>query len=213
MTRVEEKKSILVVDDDIALLKMAEALLKERYFVSLAKSGNQAVQFLTKGAPPDLILLDIDMPDMDGYETIKKLRQIENAEDIPIIFLTGLMEAESELRGLKEGAADYITKPFNQEILLARLELHLKNGEQRMRMRMLQQTLQNAGIDEVRFARLSLELTQTEQKIARLIALGYSNQEICEELHYSYAYVKKVACVVFDKLDVSRRSELRKLFL
>ncbi len=211
MTRVEEKKSILVVDDDIALLKMAEALLKEQYFVSLAKSGNQAVQFLRKGAPPDLILLDIDMPDMDGYETIKKLRQIENAEDIPIIFLTGLMEAESELRGFKEGAADYITKPFNQEILLARLELHLKNGEQRMRI--LQQTLQNAGIDEVRFARLSLELTPTEQKIARLIALGYSNQEICEELHYSYAYVKKVACVVFDKLDVSRRSELRKLFL
>jgi len=210
---VDEKKSILVVDDDIALLKMAEALLKERYSVSLAKSGDQAVQFLKKGTIPDLILLDIDMPDMDGYETIDKLHQFQAAEDIPVIFLTGLTRSQDELRGLKAGAADYITKPFHKEVLLARLELHLKNGEHCRRMHMLQQVLQNAGIDEERFARLSLELTPTEQKIARLIILGYSNQEICEELHYSYAYVKKVVCVVFDKLDVSRRSELRKLFL
>ena len=210
---MEERKSVLLVDDDIALLKMAEALLKEHYSVSLAKSGDQAVQFLKKGAFPDLILLDIDMPDMDGYETIKRLHQIGNAEDIPIIFLTGLTQAEAELRGLKEGASDYITKPFDREVLLARLELHLKNGEQCKRMRILQQTLQNAGIDEERFTRLALDLTPTEQKIARLIILGYSNQEICEELHYSYAYVKKVVCVVFDKLDVSRRSELRKQFL
>ena len=210
---MEEKKSILVVDDDIALLKMAEALLKDCYLVSLAKSGNQALQFLSKSIVPDLILLDIDMPDMDGYETIKRLHQNPDAVDIPIIFLTGLTQAEAELRGLKAGAADYITKPFDREVLLARLEMHLKNGEQRKRMRILQQTLQNSGIDEERFANLSIELTSTEQKIARLIILGYSNQEICEELHYSYAYIKKVVCVVFDKLDVSRRSELRRLFL
>ncbi len=79
-------------------------------------------------------------------------------------------------------------------------------------MRTLQQTRKSAGIDEERFAGLTAELTPTEQRIARLIILGYSNQEICEELHYSYAYVKKVVCVVFDKLDVSRRGELRKLF-
>ena len=210
---MEEKKSILVVDDDIALLKMAEALLKDCYLVSLAKSGNQALQFFSKGIVPDLILLDIDMPDMDGYETIKRLHQNPDAVDIPIIFLTGLTQAEAELRGLKAGAADYITKPFDREVLLARLEMHLKNGEQRKRMRILQQTLQNSGIDEERFANLSIELTPTEQRIARLIILGYSNQEICEELHYSYAYIKKVVCVVFDKLDVSRRSELRRLFL
>ncbi len=210
---MEEKKSILVVDDDIALLKMAEALLKDCYLVSLAKSGNQALQFFSKSIVPDLILLDIDMPDMDGYETIKRLHQNPDAVDIPIIFLTGLTQAEAELRGLKAGAADYITKPFDREVLLARLEMHLKNGEQRKRMRILQQTLQNSGIDEERFANLSIELTPTEQRIARLIILGYSNQEICEELHYSYAYIKKVVCVVFDKLDVSRRSELRRLFL
>ena len=209
---MEHKKAILVVDDDIALLKMAEELLKDRYAVSLAKSGEQAVQLFGRGVVPDLILLDIDMPGMDGYETIERLQRLPNAEDVPVIFLTGLARAEAELRGLKAGASDYMTKPFDREVLLARLDLHLKNGEQRKRMRILLQTLESAGIDEARFTELTAELTPTEQRVARLIILGYANQEICEELHYSYAYVKKVVCVVFDKLDVSRRGELRKLF-
>ncbi len=110
---MEHKKSILVVDDDIALLKMAEELLKDRYAVSLAKSGDQAVQFLGRGFVPDLILLDIDMPGMDGYETIERLLRLPTAEDVPVIFLSGLTRAEAELRGLKAGASDYMTKPFD----------------------------------------------------------------------------------------------------
>ena len=207
---MEHKKSVLIVDDDIALMKMAEELLRERYAISLAKSGEQALKLLKSGFMPDLVLLDIDMPGMDGYETLAALKPLLG--ETPVVFLTGLTQTEAELKGLRAGASDYITKPFDHGILLARIELHLRNSEQVLRARALRAMLQASGIDEERFVRLSGELTPTEQKVARLIALGYSNQEICAELHYSYAYVKKVVCVVFDKLDVNKRSELRKLF-
>ncbi|GHV45890.1 hypothetical protein AGMMS49546_32850 [Spirochaetia bacterium] len=114
-----DKDSILIVDDDITLLEMASELLGETYQVSSAKSGKQALELLEKGFVPDIILLDIAMPLMDGYTTFEKIRALPPAQDIPVVFLTGLSETGSELKGLEIGAADYIVKPFVREILLA----------------------------------------------------------------------------------------------
>src|SRR5690606_16198731 len=111
---------VLVVDDDVMLLKMAEQLLKSEYTVMLARSGWEAVSCVANGLRPDIILLDIDMPKMDGYATLRKLQELD--PDIPVIFLTGLTATEYELKGLTAGAVDYITKPFVKEILLARLK-------------------------------------------------------------------------------------------
>lgn len=205
--------TILVVDDDTMLLKMAEELLSASYRVSLAKSGKHALRLLQSGFIPDLILLDIDMPEMDGYETISQIQRLEQLADIPVIFLTGLSQAEAELRGLRAGACDYITKPFVRSILLARLEMHLEMGKRARRLRSLEGRGQPPQVDPDKFAALSDILSSTEQKVAMLIVLGYTNQEICEQLHYSYSYIKKIATVIFEKTGVKKRHELRRYLM
>jgi CheY-like chemotaxis protein len=127
---MDREYTVLVIDDDTALLKMVNKLLTGRYMVSLAKSGMEAVSLLEKGFLPDIILLDIVMPFMNGYETLERLRNIPEAQDIPVVFLTGLSETGAELRGLQAGAVDYITKPFVKEILVARLAKHLETGRE-----------------------------------------------------------------------------------
>ena len=97
---------ILIIDDDLMLLKTAEEILSDQYNVSVAKSGIQALNLLNKNIIPDLILLDIDMPQMDGYETLEEIKKISGCELIPIIFLTGFLEMDYEVRGLKAGAVD-----------------------------------------------------------------------------------------------------------
>ena len=122
-----DKMTILYIDDDINMLNTGEDILRTAgYGVSLAKSGDQAIKLLSKGVKCNLILLDIDMPDMDGYETFEKIRKLDGCEDIPIIFLTGMDAPDFEIKGLEMGAADYITKPFIKNVLLARISSRLK---------------------------------------------------------------------------------------
>jgi putative two-component system response regulator len=118
-------KQILVVDDNIASLKQIEAQLTSGYEVSLAKSGALALQICRKERP-DLILLDIEMPEMDGFETIKQLKAEPALNSIPVIFLTGNQDSATQIRALQSGAMDFITKPANKDILFHRLELHLQ---------------------------------------------------------------------------------------
>ena len=112
---------ILVVDDDAANLRMASHILTaERMRVSCLKSGEDALRFLQENRP-DLILLDIHMPGMDGFETIASVRGNEKTADIPVIFLTADDDSETETQGLKAGAMDFIKKPFVPEVLLLRV--------------------------------------------------------------------------------------------
>jgi putative two-component system response regulator len=116
---------ILVVDDNLSSLKQIGAQLGESYDISLAKSGALALQICVQ-EKPDLILLDIEMPGMDGFETLKRLKLNRYLGSIPVIFLTGNHDAETEVRGLQSGARDFITKPVEKSILLHRIELHLR---------------------------------------------------------------------------------------
>ena len=142
-----KKNTVLLIDDDVVLLKMAEEMLRDYYDVSLVKSGENALRLLTGGFTPDIILLDVDMPTMDGYETIRRLRELENCEDVPIIFLTGFSQPEAELKGLNLGAADYVTKPFLKEILLTRMELCLENARRQRRLRILEKNKKRTDLD------------------------------------------------------------------
>ncbi len=113
---------ILVIDDDTANLKMASRILSgEKLRVSCLKSGEDALRFL-KGNRPDIILLDVHMPGMDGFETIEAIREDEATADIPVIFLTADDDSATETRGLKAGAMDFIKKPFVPEVLLLRVK-------------------------------------------------------------------------------------------
>jgi putative two-component system response regulator len=120
-----EKPTILVVDDTPENLSMMSFLLKDRYKVKVANQGQKALRIAASEPRPDLILLDIMMPEMDGYEVCRQLRQEPLTRDIPIIFLTAKASIEDEEFGLELGAVDYITKPISPPVVLARVKTHL----------------------------------------------------------------------------------------
>jgi len=122
---VIRRPTLLVVDDTPDNLMLMSNLLKDRYVVKVANSGEKALKIVRTGEPPDLILLDIMMPGLSGHEVAQQLVADSKTRDIPVIFLTALASEEDEMIGLGLGAADYITKPIRPAILLARVETHL----------------------------------------------------------------------------------------
>ena len=125
-----EKNLIILVDDNPSNLQIGRNVLSEKYHVATAPSAKKMFLLLETNSPA-LILLDIDMPEMNGYEAIKILKSKPETKDIPIIFLTGKTESDDELQGLSLGAIDYITKPFQPALLLKRIEVHLLVETQR----------------------------------------------------------------------------------
>ena len=122
----KHKPSVLVVDDTPSVLELVVGLLQDKYTLKLASSGAKALEYLEKNQNIDLVLLDIMMPDMDGFEVCKRLKQNEDLKHIPIIFLTALEEASDIVRGFENGAVDYITKPFEPTVLCARVDTHVE---------------------------------------------------------------------------------------
>ena len=132
MTAPPLPKTILAVDDTPENLRVVSAVLKDEFKVRVATGGEQALKLLAAGAPlPDLILLDVNMPGMDGYEVIQRLKQDTSTAGIPVIFLTARVEVEHETHGFALGAVDYITKPISPPTLLARVRTHLAMKEWR----------------------------------------------------------------------------------
>ena len=122
----EKKPRILIVDDEKMNLKVLADLLKDEYTPVLARSGERALQHAFSDFPPDLILLDVMMPQMGGYEVIKKLKDNDKTKNIPVIFVTALKSIEDEEHGFKLGAVDYIIKPFSPTIVKMRVRNHLR---------------------------------------------------------------------------------------
>ncbi len=121
-------KCILVVDDSTTNLKFVENVLIGEYKLALVKSGQLALKYLSKN-PVDLVLLDLHMPEMDGFETFEKIRQLEMNQDVPVVFLTADVDVDSEIKGLKMGAKDFIRKPFVPEVMLNRIRSILQLEE------------------------------------------------------------------------------------
>ncbi|MBO4781322.1 MAG: response regulator [Lachnospiraceae bacterium] len=191
---------ILCVDDDISMLNTIEdILINAGYAVSLAKSGSQALDLIKRGIEYQLVLLDVDMPDMDGYETFKRIRELDAAKELPIIFLTGLDSPDFEIKGWEYGAADYITKPFIKSVFLARI----KN-------RIVVPATNTPKYDRKALEHAEEKLSDMEVKIAKYIADGLTNNEISAETSYSYGYVKQVVSIILDKMNMSKRSDIRK---
>jgi putative two-component system response regulator len=120
-----EKKTVLVVDDTPDNLSLMSGLLKDDYKVKVANNGEKALKIAATDPQPDLILLDIMMPGMDGYEVIQFLKKNPATVSIPVIFLTAKAEVEDEKKGLELGAVDYVTKPVSPPIVMARVKNHL----------------------------------------------------------------------------------------
>jgi putative two-component system response regulator len=118
-----DRKKIILVDDNMTNLKIAKGMLSDSYEVYPLPSAAKMFDIL-KNVSPDMILLDIEMPEMDGYEAIKLLKADEKLKDIPVIFLTA---KDNDSEGKKLGAADFVTKPFEADFLLAQIKAHLPN--------------------------------------------------------------------------------------
>ncbi len=118
--------SILIVDDTVMNVDLLSLVLnKNNYVTRVADSGKHALEQVRGESPPDLILLDIMMPGMDGFETCRRLKADRNSANIPVIFITALDEMKDKLKGFQVGGADFITKPFQTEEVLARVKAHL----------------------------------------------------------------------------------------
>ena len=125
MNQPDPKKTVLLVDDAPANIQVVNSILKDIYKIRIATNGAKALELVKVAPPPDLILLDVMMPEMDGYEVCTRLKADPETRDIPVIFLTGQTEIEDETRGFEVGAVDYIHKPFSPAVVKARVQTHL----------------------------------------------------------------------------------------
>lgn len=120
-----EVKTLLLVDDEPANIQIVNSILKDIYKTRIATSGAKALELANQTPAPDLILLDVMMPEMDGYEVCSRLKSADHTRDIPVIFLTGQTEIDDETKGFEVGAVDYIHKPFSPAVVQARVRTHL----------------------------------------------------------------------------------------
>lgn len=172
MNIIPQEHSILVVDDTLTNLKILFDLLSEQgYRVAIAKNGEAALEKL-ESFLPKLILLDVMMPGIDGFETCRLLKANPNTQDIPVIFMTALSDSADKVKGLNAGAVDYITKPIHHEEVLARIKIHLQlrnlktlQGMVAKRTKELSDTLEN-------LKRTQVQLVQKEKmsSLGKLVA-------------------------------------------
>lgn len=184
------KGIILVVDDNPANLQVLSSFLDESGFeVWAVRSGEKALQKLNNEHLPDLILLDVMMPGMDGFETCQHLKNDPRSEDIPIIFMTALSETADKVKGLRLGAVDYITKPFQHEEVLARIEHHLK-------LRNLTKTLmaKNTELQKTQTQLIQAEKVATLGQLAAGIAHEVNNpiNFIAGNLNFLEQYIQEI---------------------
>jgi sigma-B regulation protein RsbU (phosphoserine phosphatase) len=160
MNEVDQKKTVLVVDDAPSNIQIVSSILKGTYKVRVATSGARALELMKVAPMPDLVLLDVAMPDMSGYDVCSRLKIDPETRDVPVIFLTGQTETEDETRGFEVGAVDYIHKPFSTPVVKARVQTH-------MMLRGMRQQLS-----------LQLLAMQREMQTARQIQLSILPDEI-----------------------------------
>jgi diguanylate cyclase (GGDEF)-like protein len=183
-----EAQKVLIADDDAVNRQVLADLLKPEYTVLLAKNGEQALERTQRHAP-DLVLLDVMMPDMDGYEVLRRLRDDPQTAHVTVIFISGLNRPEDEANGLKMGAADYIAKPFNATVVMARVALHLQLVRQR---RMLERLANIDGLTGLanrrRFDELYAIEWQRAQRNGRPLSLALLDIDAFKQYNDHYGH-------------------------
>ena len=145
MPQVNSRPKILIVDDIAENIHVLMEILKDDYAIIAATSGEKALQLVHRSPAPELILLDIMMPGMSGYEVCRKLREDEQSRDIPVIFVSAMGEEMDETKGLQLGAVDFIRKPVSPPIVRARLKNHLALFRARQQLQVQNQELTKAA--------------------------------------------------------------------
>lgn len=203
-------KRLLVVDDDPGLLRaVAETLRAEGYEVTTARRGAEALGYIAQSLP-DLIVSDIRMPGMDGYELVRNLRASARTRLIPIVFLTAKDETADRIAGFRSGVDAYLTKPFEPDELVAVVANILKRIESTHAEIARLFGRNDAGEQEP--AR-DEDLTQAEWRVAEAVARGLSNKEIAAEFNLSLRTIEGHISRILDKKGFSNRVEIARYIL
>jgi putative two-component system response regulator len=187
-----DRKTVLIVDDERVNINVLVELLRSDYQVLAAKDGEQALKRVQGDNPPDLILLDVMMPGIDGYEVCRRLKETPATADIPIIFVTAMGDVENESFGLELGAVDYITKPISPAVVKARVRTHLSLRQAREDLKNQNSILEKKVAERTEQLRLrNEEVVQTRLEIIRRLgrASEYKDNEtglhVIRMSHYS----------------------------
>ena len=190
---------ILIIDDSPKYL--ADALPLYGYEVDVATDGMQGLKKLTsENSDYDMVLLDVMMPNMDGWETLKAIRVNKRLENIPVIMITALNEEQKEISGLKFGADDYVVKPFILPNLLARIEALLRRSTWQ------KEKVSNVALKFVQEGEIE-PLTAREKEILKMVSQGASNNDIAQKLFVREVTVKTHLNSIFKKLKVKNRTQ------
>lgn len=197
-------KRLLVVDDEPNLLRAVEAVLRgENFEITTARSGREALVAVAQSLP-DLIVSDVRMPGMDGFQLARKLRASAHSALVPIVFLTAKDETEDRIEGFESGVDVYLTKPFEPDELVAVIKSVLQRVE---RTRSTIARLVGSEEKETVFVR-DEQLTEAEWRVAETVARGLSNKEIADELNLSVRTVENHVSRILAKKNFTNRVEI-----
>lgn len=202
-----EKQRILIVDDTPFNIKILNEILKEHYYVSVATSGKEALEIAGSENRPNLILLDIMMPEMNGYEVIKKLKDNLYTKAIPVIFVTAKGEETDESKGFKSGCVDYITKPVSPPVVLARVKTYLELGQaletlEAQNLELVQAAQLREDIEEITQHDLKNPLTGIFSAVDLMELIGDLDPDHIEILDVIKECAHKILSMVNNSLDL-----------
>ena len=189
------KWQVLIVEDEEKIRSVVERYLTHNDYDVITAADGETAMYQAKKYRPDLIVLDIMLPDMNGFDILKKMRKIDALKEIPVIFLSGLQEAETVIEGLEIGADDYIIKPFDPNILVAKINVLYR------RLHPEDQSSTEKIIE------IFEQLTYQERKILQWIEKGYTNKEIADKLKLTEGTIKVYNHNIFQKLQVKNRTQ------
>jgi signal transduction histidine kinase len=206
MTVLEKSPHILLVDDSPTNLKvLAEAIQGQGWKTLMATDGESAIE-QAEYVFPDLILLDVMMPGIDGFETCRRLKADTKTQDIPVIFMTALSESSHKVQGLELGAVDYITKPFQQDEVIARVKLHLQLSflrrtlEQQVEARTSELT---QSVQRLQQAQLQLVQSEKMSTLGQLVAgIGHEINNPINFINGNLTHVERYAQDLFELIDL-----------
>ena len=199
--------TILIIDDEEINVKLMSNLLETTYNIQATVNGLEGIACAIKN-PPDLILLDIVMPEMDGYEVCKQLKENPKTAAIPIIFLTAKRNDKDEAKGLMLGAVDYIKKPFRPLVDMKRLAVHIELGKQKKLGFYLKDKNIGNYFDIGAELRTIYKLTPSEAKVCNDLVNGYSLEEIANRVGLQYSTLRGYLKRIFYKTDTNKQHEL-----
>lgn len=192
---MKEKQRVLIIDDTPANIKVLNELLRGQYRVNVATNGLAGLEIASSDIRPDLILLDIMMPDMDGYEVIRKLKDNPKTENIPVLFITAKGEVEDETFGLSLGAVDYLRKPISPPIVKARVKAHMnlhlyqENLEELVKERTKQ--LKNGYVETVHRLTLASEY-KDEDTGSHIRRISFYTKELAQRLGMDSSFTETI---------------------